>query len=272
MSHIFQVGRMTVLVIGILGFFSTAQAASFDYTHYEAVLNRHAKQGVTIDGIDVTAVDYTAFAAESRKTDSDYSILLKELAAFNPDTLQNPEDKKAFWINVYNIAAIKTIVDHYPVDSIRSRKINWLGLPWDRRVITVGGRDYSLGEIENDILLDGFKDLKIHFAINCASVSCVNLAVSPYRGATLPKQLEEQRRIFLSDSQKGLRIDRGKKVIYLSQVFKFDKKHFDSLGGGALNFLSPLLPPGDGEYLKREKVIVEYLEYNWKANDIKNVN
>ena len=270
MSQVF--GRMIAPVICILGLFSAAQAATFDYTHYEAVLNHHAKPGVTIDGIDVTAVDYAALAAESRKPDSDYSTLLKELTAFNPDTLQNPEDKKAFWINVYNIAAIKTIVDHYPVDSIRSRKINWLGLPWDRKAITVGGRDYSLGEIENDILLDTFNDLKIHFAINCASVSCVNLAASPYRGAALSKQLDERGRRFLSDSQKGLRIDRDKKVISLSQVFKFDKKHFDSLGGGALNFLYTMLPLGDVEYLRREKVIVEYLPYNWKANDIKNAD
>jgi len=98
---------------------------------------------------------------------------------------------------------IKTILDHYPVDSIRSRKINWLDLPWDRKVIRVGGTDYPLGQIGNDILLDTFKDLKIHFAINCASVSCVDLAQEPYRGATPPSSLKNREGGFLETGKRA---------------------------------------------------------------------
>jgi len=246
------------------------QAASFDYTHYEALLNRYTKPGVSIDDVRVTAVDYAALAKEKGKQGSDYKTLLKVLASFNLETLDNREDKKAFWINVYNIAAIKTIVDHYPVDSIRSRKIKLSGLPWGRKAIAVGGKEYSLGQIENDILLETFKDLKIHFAINCASVSCVNLRQEPYRGATLSKQLEEQAREFLGDRQKGLLIDRKKRIVYLSEIFKFDKKDFDKLGGGAIHFILSFLRPEDQEFIKKEKVAVEYLNYDWKLNDIKN--
>ncbi|MDH4268522.1 MAG: DUF547 domain-containing protein [Deltaproteobacteria bacterium] len=247
-------------------------AAPFDYRPYISILHRLAKPGIVIDGIRVTAVDYTALAAEAGQPGSDYSTLLKELSSFNPEILGNREEKMAFWINVYNIAAVKTIADHYPVDSIRSKKIHWLGLPWGRKVITVAGKEYSLGQIENDILLDTFKDLRIHFGINCASVSCVNLASEPYRGGTLIKQLDEQGKHFLADPQKGLRIARQKKVIYLSQVFKFDQKHFDQLGGGALNFIVPYLSPEDQEFIRREKenLTMEYLDYNWKSNDIKN--
>ena len=248
----------------------TVHGANFDNKHYEAILNRYVKPDVSIDGVLITAVDYASLASDTGKQDSDYSALLRDLASFDPETLDSREDKIAFWINVYNIAAIKTLADYYPVDSIRSRKINWLGLPWNRKVITVGGKEYALGQIENDILLDTFKDLRIHFAINCASVSCVNLAQEPYRGSTLSKQLEEQGRRFLADQQKGLRIDREKKIIYLSQIFKFDKKHFDTLGGGALNFILPFLRVEDREFVKKEKLTVDYLDYNWKSNDVKN--
>jgi len=247
-------------------------AAPFDYRPYESILHRLAKPGVVIDGIQITAVDYTALAEEAGQPGSEYNTLLSELRSFNPETLDSREDKIAFWINVYNIAAIKTIVDHYPVDSIRSKKIHWLGLPWGRKVIIVAGKEYSLGQIENDILLETFKDLRIHFGINCASVSCVNLSSEPYRGGTLTKQLEEQGKHFLADPQTGLRIDRQKKGIYLAQVFKFDQKHFDQLGGGALNFILSYLSPEDREFIRREKenLTVEYLDYNWKSNDIKN--
>lgn len=247
-------------------------AASFDYRHYEGILNRYLKPDVSIDGVLVTAVDYGALAAEAQKKDSDYSTLRKDLASFDPGTLTNREDKMAFWIDVYNIAAMKMIIDHYPVDSIKSKKINWLGVPWDKKIITVGGKEYSLGQIESDILLDTFKDLRIHFAINCASVSCVNLAQEPYRGATLLKQFEEQGKQFLADQKKGVRIDRERKIIYLSQVFKFDKKHFDQLGGGALHFILPFLRLEDREFVSKGKLTVEYLDYNWKSDDIKNAN
>ncbi len=67
---------------------------------------------MTISGISVNAVDYAALAKDASNPDSSYSLLLKELAAFDPATLGSPEEKMAFWVNVYNIAAIKTIVDY----------------------------------------------------------------------------------------------------------------------------------------------------------------
>lgn len=246
------------------------QAAGFDYTDYEALLNHYTKAGVVIDDIRITAVDYAALAKEKGKQGSSYEGLLKNLASFHLESLKSPEDKKAFWINIYNIGAIKTIVDHYPVDSIRSRQIAVSGLPWNKKVITVGGKEYSLGQIENEILLGTLKDLKIHFGINCASVSCVNLRHEPYRGETLSKQLDEQGREFLGDRKKGLLIDREKKVAYLSQIFKFDKKDFEKIEGGAIHFILPFLRSEDQEFLKKEKVRVEYLNYDWKLNDLKN--
>ncbi|MCM2358167.1 MAG: DUF547 domain-containing protein [Geobacteraceae bacterium] len=247
-----------------------AIGADFDYAHYEALLKHHVRPAVKVDGISVNAVDYTSLARDAKNPGSDYSLLLRNLAAFYPASLKSREEKIAFWVNVYNIAALKTIVDHYPVDSIRSKKINWLGLPWNREAITVGGKEYSLGEIENDILLDTFKDLRIHFGINCASVSCADLRPEPYRAAILFKQLEEQGIRLLADPKKGMRIDRERNTVYLSQIFKFDKKHFDALGGGALNFSLPYLQSAEREMIQRGAFKVDYLDYDWKVNDSKN--
>ncbi len=267
-----HMGRIFMCVFIMLSFSAPVIAAGFDYSRYEELLKRYTKPGVSIDGIRVTAVDYASLAKEKGKQGSDYGSLLKTVESFNPENLDSREEKIAFWINVYNIGAIKTIIEYYPVDSIRSKKIKWTGTPWDRKAITVGGKEYSLGQIENDILLRTFKDLKIHFGINCASVSCVNLRQEPYRGAALTKQLEEQAREFLGDQQKGLRIDRQKKVIYLSQIFKFDKKDFDERGGGAIHFILPFLRVEDQEFVKKDKIKVDYLNYDWKLNDIKNAH
>jgi hypothetical protein len=248
----------------------TATGAEFPYGHYEALLKQHVKTGVIIDGIRLNAVDYAAIRSESKRPDSNYSLLLKELATFDPSAMINREEKIAFWVNVYNIGAMKTIVDHYPVDSIRSRKIHWLGLPWSRKVINVGGREYSLTEIEYDILLDGFKDLRIHFGINCASVSCADLLPVPYRANGLFSQLEEQGRKLLADPKKGMRIDEKSKGIYLSQIFKFDKKHFDAFAGGVLPFLKTYLNAVDRNIVESGGMKLDYLGYDWSVNDSKN--
>lgn len=124
--------------------------------------------------------------------------------------------------------------------------------------------------MEKDILLGTFQDLRIHFGINCASVSCVNLAPEPYRGSSLIRQLEEQGHEFLADPKKGLRIDREMKIVYLSQIFKFGRKDFDRLAGGALHFILPYLSPQDQELIQKEHLSVDYLDYDWKSNDLKN--
>lgn len=260
---------LTVLLFPLVTAIHTAGGAEFDYRHYEALLKAHVTEGVVIDGIAVNAVDYAALAEAAKRPDSDYTLLLEELAAFDPGTLETTGEKKAFWINAYNIAAIKTLVDHHPVDSIRSRSIHWLGRPWNRKVLPVGGKEYALGEIEHDLLLDTFKDLRVHFAINCASVSCVDLVPEPYRGQDLSRRLDERGRVFLADSRRGFRLDREKKTVFLSQVFNFDRKRFDQWAGGALSFILPYLSDEDRTFLEQEKVSLEYLDYNWKANGIR---
>lgn len=249
-----------------------ALGADFSYGSYEAMLSRHVRVGVSVDGIRLNTIDYASLVQDSKRADSDYSRLLRGLSLFDPANLKTREEKIAFWVNAYNIGAIKTIVDHYPVGSIRSKQINWLGQPWERKVLMIGGREHSLAEIENDILLDGFKDLRIHFGINCASVSCVDLLPVPYRATTLYSQLEAQGRAFLADHKKGVLMDRDRKVVYLSQIFKFDKKHFDALGSGALTFIKPYLLAADRAAIEAGGFTVDYLEYDWKANDTKNAH
>lgn len=244
--------------------------ADFDYAHYAGLLANRVTDGVLINGIPAAAVDYGALAKDAKLPASDYSLLLKNLANFDPGTLISREERIAFWINVYNIAAIKTIVDHYPVESIRSRKVHWLGSPWGTKVIVVGRREYALDEIEHAILLDEFRDLRIHFGINCASVSCADLLNVPYRSATLFRQLEKQGRKLLENREKGLRINRERNIVYLSKIFKFDRKRFEALEGGVLSFIRPYVAEGDRGTISRGNPKIEYLDYDWSANDLKN--
>ena len=68
------------------------------------------------------------------------------------------------------------------------------------------GREVTLDDIEHQILRRELKEPRIHFAINCASVSCPPLPPEPYRAETLDAQLDEAARRYLA-SPEGLRVD-----------------------------------------------------------------
>ena len=91
-------GLIFICAFLALFFSATVQSASFDYSRYEALLNRYTKPGVSIDGVRVTAVDYAALTKERGKQGSDYETLLKDLTSFNSENLDNREEKKAFWM------------------------------------------------------------------------------------------------------------------------------------------------------------------------------
>ncbi len=245
-----------------------APVACFIWSGYQAFLDRHVSTDRTVAGFSLNLVDYKAINWDKEDQSSLYRRVLEDLAAFDPASLNSREGKVAFWINVYNIGAIKMIVDHYPVDSIRSRSINWLKNPWDKEIITVGGTPYSLGEVEHGTLLAELKEPMAHFTIVCASLSCPEIAPDAYLEATVKEQMEARAVDFLKDDKKGLKIDREKGVVHFSQIFKFDKKTFPDGGRSAVSFISPFIPPDDADYLRSGDYKVKYLGYDWSVNSL----
>ena len=143
------------------------------------------------------------------------------------------------------------------------------------------GENYTLRDIERGILLRQFGDPKICFALSYASLGGSSLVNKPYIGETLAGQLEEQAQAFIS-SERGFRIDRGKKRAYLSVVFKpswygnyflkryttdknfIDKEPFER---AALNFISNYIPRKDKDFLIRKDYTIKYMKYNWTLNE-----
>lgn len=265
---LFFISLLALLLPGV----SSAGAKPFDdtlYKVYQKFLDRHLVQGKYIDGFELNVVSYDTIYKHRNDTGSLYRKVLSLVANIDPNSPGTREDKIAFWINAYNIGAIKMIIDHYPVDSIKSRKISWLRNPWVKKLLTVGGRQYSLDEIEHTILLGKFKEPMIHFSIVCASVSCPNLSPTAYRGVTVMEQMEAQARSFLKDKKKGLNIDRKKREVYFSKIFKFDKKTFSKGAKDAVAFIKRFLDPVDREYLISGNYQIKYLDYNWTLNSLR---
>ncbi len=244
---------LLVLVVLLAPSFAMADAPGPEpktlWRDYTGLLERHVTPGRR-HGIALNLVDYAAL-----RRDPAFARLVAGIAAFDPDRLTTRHERLAFYINAYNILAMKTVADHWPVDSIKD--IGGLFFPvWGRTAGVVGGHEVTLDALENAVLRR-LGEPRIHFAIVCASVSCPDLRREPYLAATLDRQLDDQARHFLDNPGKGLR--RQGDTIQLSRIFDWFDDDFDRVGG-VMAFVRRYRSdiPAD--------VAIDFLDYDWSVN------
>lgn len=213
------------------------------------------------ENVDKNLFDY-ANLKENPKNLEDY---LNQLASAEPDKMSFYE-QMAFWINSYNALIIKGVIDHYPTKSVQ--KVKLFGGFFSRLKFNVAGEMYSLNQIEHDIIRKEYVDARIHFALVCASKSCPPLENSVYQPDQIEEQLEEVTLKFISNPDK-VRLDRDKRILYLSKIFKWYKEDFTEGYDGVKDFLADYLPQEDADFVVRKDVKIHYLNYDWSLNDKK---
>jgi hypothetical protein len=227
---------------------------------YAGLLARHVRPG-RIGDVDLSVVDYAAL-----RGDPLYAKALADLASTDPEALPGQADRFAFWINAYNLLAIRTVADHWPVAGIRD--LGGVFSPiWKKPAGVVGGRTLSLDEIEHGILRPRFRDPRVHFAIVCASVSCPDLRAEPYRGARLSEQLDEAARIFLANPAKGLRLDEGSRTLAVSSIFRWFAEDFAAAGGILAFVRARAEPPLASRLAGFRDADLAWIDYDWSVND-----
>lgn len=233
----------------IIPWLLTAQQGILD--RWSALLENNVKKSIN-SNIIYNSVDYQAIAKSP-----EYPELIDQLSKFNISELQTENEKLAFWINAYNIAAVKTIIDNDMPDSIK--KVSTLfKVVWKQKILNIGDKNYSLGEIEHQILRKMDEPL-IHFGIVCASLSCPDLIPKAYYPKSVILQLRENTRAFLRNETKGMMILDSRKLVYLSPIFKWFK---DDFGGteGVVKFLESY------SIIELQGYDIRFLDYNWQLN------
>jgi uncharacterized membrane protein YdjX (TVP38/TMEM64 family) len=245
-------------IAAILGAALPAQAADGDA--YARLLKAHVRPGV-VSGIRLSLVDYGAV-----KTDPDYARALGALAEAKPGSLASDAERIAFWVNAYNLAAIKAVLDQYPTRSVKDGG-SLLSPIWKKKVATVGGAAHSLDDIEHGILRKAFKEPRVHFAIVCASLSCPDLRAEPFAAARLDAQLDEQAAAFLSNVTKGLQPGAEGRTARVSSIFKWFAGDFSASGGVAAFLRAKAGPELSGKLGALTEAGLSYLDYDWSLND-----
>ena len=148
---------------------------TIDHAPWDRFLKAHVVAGK--DGI--ARIAYAKVPAADKAALGGY---IERLAA-TPVTTLNRAEQRAYWINLYNALTVKVVLDHYPVDGIKDIRISpglFSSGPWGRKLLKIEGEDVSLDDIEHRILRPVWKDPRIHYAVNCASIGCPNLPAEAF--------------------------------------------------------------------------------------------
>lgn len=206
-------------------------------------------------------VNYKGFI-EDKETFNQYLDLLSN--NHPNDEHWSKKEKLAYWINAYNAFTVKIVADNYPIKSIKKigGRIPFVNSVWDKKFIKIEGQSYDLNDLEHNILrTDYFNEPRIHFAINCASVSCPNLRNEAYVPEKVNDQLEHAAFLFINDPSKN---KISPEHVEISKIFSWFQGDFTkSLGpAGVLAFISKY-----SESEINRTATVSHMDYDWNLNE-----
>lgn len=217
---------------------------------------------ITNDKSNIYLVPYSRVTNKDRKILQNYLKFLENINISN----YSRSEQFAYWINHYNARTVELILENYPIDSIKNISFSFFSFgPWDEELITVEGIDLSLNDIEHRILRPIWKDPRIHYAVNCASMGCPNLLPKPFTAETNEMLLDEAAKGYVNHPR-GVRFEDEKLV--LSKIFDW---YLVDFGGSTDNLLQHILEYSESQLyqkIKQYKGKLEY-EYNWQLNEIR---
>ncbi|WP_234423438.1 DUF547 domain-containing protein [Aquimarina spinulae] len=185
----------------------------------------------------------------------DYLVLKSYLEALRkniPAENWSKSDVLAYWINVYNAFTVKLILDNYPIKSIKDIKE-----PWDLRFFKLGNKWYTLNDVEHRILRK-MGDPRIHFGINCASISCPPLLNKAFTAQNVDHELEKLTIDFINDTKRNTITPSS---VQLSKIFTWFAKDFKT-EGSLIHFLNKYSRITINSNAKKS-----FKKYNWNLNE-----
>ena len=209
------------------------------YTQADKFFKSHVKNG---------KVDYA-----KAKTSSTLKTLVSRIEKTD---LSSADDlnKKAFYINAYNLLVINAAAKAYPIGSV-------LDTPgfFDKKKHRVAGQLTTLNNLEKDKLLKPTKDARLHFVLVCGAIDCPPIVNFAYTPNNLDAQMEKQTRLALNNPT-FIKVTGSK--VELSQIFKWYTNDFGGSQKSVIKFIN--------KYRKdilNPNAKFSYYNYNWQLND-----
>ena len=206
-----------------------ASTATVDHGAWQAFLGRYVAPGP--DGVN--RFDYAGVTAQDFRSLDAYVLALQTVRV----SQHNRREQLAYWINLYNALTVKVILDHMPVESITDVDISpglFSNGPWDAKLALVEGHEVSLNDVEHRILRPIWQDNRVHYAVNCASVGCPDLAATAYTAANVEEMLDNAARDYVNHPR-GARFENGRLVV--SSIYSWYEADFGGTDAGVVEHL-----------------------------------
>ncbi|KAL3841343.1 hypothetical protein ACJMK2_019502 [Sinanodonta woodiana] len=198
------------------------------------------------------------------------------------------QEKKAFFINIYNALTIHGLVeqDELPSSVLQIQQF------WKRTGYKIGGHVFSLDDMEHGVLRGNRLhpsstspqfgntdprlafiveqlDPRIHFALVCGAKSCP--AINVYTAENLDMALDAATRSFCAQE---ISVSKEVDEIWLSKIFQWYQKDFGNMEVDVIRWTETYLEPNIkerahilGTKLKTSgNISVKYSDYDWKLN------
>ena len=233
-----------------------SNTTEIDHSEWQQLLDHYLEEHSS----GINRFDYGALKEEEEdfKLLVDYLLRLSEL---DPRSFAKAE-QLPYWINFYNALTVYIVTTRYPVKSIKEIKSGAFDFgPWNLKLATIQDQPITLNNIEHGILRPIWKDSRIHYALNCASLGCPNLATTAYRSDNIEELLEAGAREYINHAR-GVSIKKNRLVV--SSIYDWYRDEFEGSNEGVLAHLQMYASPDLAEQLKNFKKFKH--EYDWKLN------
>lgn len=268
-----RIERVLMAVVAAMAIVAAPRAAGFDHDYRDLAKLLH-------DHVRGSRVAYEALRSHRVALDG----VVAQLGEPGGDEERGwtRDQRLSFWINAYNVFTLRAIVDHYPIRSaiftLQPRNsIRQIDGVWTRLTWRAAGRTVTLDDIEHKILRPQFKEPRVHFAVNCASVGCPPLGVDPYRPATLDTQLDEAARRYLA-SERGLTVDGN--TVRITKILEWYGEDFvarfapdaagapDRIDRAIRAVVAQFGPSAAADLARQPSARIRFLDYDWSLNDV----
>lgn len=189
-------------------------------------------------------------------------LYLQHLQSIDPRDYHKNE-QLAYWVNLYNALTIDIVLKHYPIKSIKDIGSSITG-PWNITLANIAEQPLTLNQIEHGILRGLWQDKRIHYVINCASIGCPDLPLTPLTGQEVEQQLDSAAKRFINQS-KGVNV--VGKTLMLSSIYSWFSADFGHDEQQLIAHLKQYASPVLKKKLEKFNGVTEF-NYNWKLNAV----
>ncbi|PIW27129.1 MAG: DUF547 domain-containing protein [Rhodospirillales bacterium CG15_BIG_FIL_POST_REV_8_21_14_020_66_15] len=235
-----------------------ASARRLDHSAWGRFLDRY----LSVRSKDANRIDYAAVTPADKAALAGYLADLQAVAV----SRLNRAEQLAFWVNLYNALTVSLILDHWPVSSIRDIDISpglFADGPWGKKLVSIEGERLALDDIEHRILRPIWRDPRIHYAVNCASIGCPDLASRPYTADTADRMLTAGAEAYVNDPR-GAHVDADGRLT-VSAIYDWFIDDFGGTRAGVLAHLGHYAAP-DLKARLAGRARIDGHAYDWRIN------